>query len=485
MTKRKSIILLIIAVVIVISTVIVIRVNLSTEKQKNVDDNSELFYVKETNSNTSFDEKKLKSATVYYNSITNSKVSLQDIEDAYTQKNDLYNDYLKVYNEYYVEAVRDSLDLIARREYDCFFYSELTEEQQGKIDNIFYAEQDLVNAYYNDDSIMLCDLKNSQQLEFYNEYKNPDYVINDENMEVSGINKMLLEYPNFHEEYADFSDEKILRLFHGREKNGSLEFDEDELAKYAFYYNLLTESDVSVEDLETACKEKNDLCYDYLGYEYWFLDGLEKSLKMISFYENQTAGYDISDIRHLEKIYLCLQEIVNDYYGDSRIMFYELSADKREELCKAYVDPTYLMNESIMGNASQIIGGTKISGHGLITYKSGNNVIIRHKRKNGEILIVEGKYKDIEGLSVGDYVEYSFHDNCNYSTNKYNGVQFEEIESQDKPKNFNEESYYAPEQAAKKNRMIDIGALIFGSACIVAMVVYFRKINNQIEEGNK
>ncbi len=485
MTKRKSIILFIIAAVIVISTVIVIRVNLSTEKQKNVDDNSELFYVKETDSNTSFDEKKLKSATVYYNSITNSKVSLQDIEDAYTQKNDLYNDYLKVYNEYYVEAVRDSLDLIARREYDCFFYSELTEEQQGEIDNIFYAEQDLVNDYYGVEEVKLYNLKNCQQLEFYNLYINPEYVINDANMEVSDSNKMLLEYPVFHEEYADLKDETKLRHFGGRDNKGEIEFDKHYLSISAFYYSLLTESDVSVEDLEIAYEKKNDLFYDYLGYDYWFHDGLEKSLKMISFYENQTADYDISDIRHLEKIYLCLQEIVNDYYGDSRIMYYELSADKREELCKAYVDPTYLMNESIMGNASQIIGGTKISGHGLITYKSGNNVIIRHKRKNGEILIIEGKYKDIEGFSVGDYVEYSFHDNCNYSTNKYNGVQFEEIESQDKPKNFNEESYYAPEQAAKKNRMIDIGALIFGGACIVAMVVYFRKINNQIEEGNK
>lgn len=485
MTRKKSIILLIIVVLIIISTGIVIRINLSAKNKKSVDANRELFYVNETDSKASFDEKKLKAATVYYNSITNNKVSLQDIEDAYTQKNGLYDDYLKVYNEYYVEAVRDSLDLIARREYDCFFYSELTEEQQGKIDNIFYAEQDLVNAYYNDDSIMLCDLKNSQQLEFYNEYKNPDYVINDENMEVIGINKMLLEYPNFHEEYADFSDEKILRLFHGRAKNGSLEFDEDELAKYAFYYNLLTESDVSVEDLETACKEKNDLCYDYLGYEYIYIDALEESLEMISFWENQTFVYDVEDIRKLEKTYLRLQEIVNDYYGDFRIEFFRLDDKQCQEVYEAYLNPEYEMDESIMGNSLEYYGNSEIRGHGLITYKKGNNVTLRHKQKNGEIQIIEGKYKDIEGLSEGDYVEYVFRGYGSYSSNKYNGIQFEAIESQDKPKNFNEESYYAPEQAAKKNQMIDIGALIFGSACIVAMVVYFRKINNQIEEGNK
>jgi len=480
--KRKSIILLI-SVLIIILTVIGIKLYFST-KNNTIDDNSEFFYAKEVDSKTSFDEKKLKSATVYYNSISDRNVSLQDIEEAYIQKNDLYKDYLDLYNEYYVEAVRDSLDLIARREYDCFFYSELTDAQKETVDNIFYSEQELVNAYYNDESIKLCDLKNNQQLEFYYAYTDSAYVINDAKMEVVDTNKMLLDYPYFHEEYADLSDEVKLRRFFGREKDGEIEFDEDELALSAFYYNLLTESDVTVEELERAYKEKNDLFYSYLGYDSLATDGLEKSMMMISFYENQSFLYEAEDIRKLEKKYMELQEMVTDYYGDARIMFYSLNVEQREEVYKAYLDSEYVMDDSIMGTSAEHYGSAMENGHGLITYKKGNNIVIRHKSQEGEIYTIEGKYKDIEGLSEGDYVEYVYHDHHNFSSNNtYTNVQFEGIEKQEKPKNFNVDSYYAQEHETKTNELLFYIVLTVWAACMIALLAVFLRIKR--EHANK
>ncbi|SDB57620.1 hypothetical protein SAMN02910298_02970, partial [Pseudobutyrivibrio sp. YE44] len=398
--KRKNIFLAMILFTIALISMVLIRYKNDSQGEMAEKSYDEFYYVLTDDSDVIFEEKKLKSAAVYYNLITDSSITENDLKNSFKNKDELYEDYIEKYNEYAVEAVRDALDLIARREFDCFFYSALSEKQQTAIENILYANQDLVDSYYGDKKVNIYDLSYAQQLEFYNLYCNPDYVIDDAKMDVAEVNWMLMDYPEIQSEWADISDEIIVGQFSGREVDSSIKFDEEELEYKAFNYNLDSESDVTVKDLEDACISRNDLCDDFLCVNLKNTKKIESTFFNLVFWEDNNKIWrdlDEKEKRDIEKIYLRAQEIVADYYFDRRVDFCQLSGEKQHEVYKACLDSEYQIDESIMGPRNYYSEKPKFVRRGTITYINGNNIVVENQHNEG-IKEYEGKYYDLSGL---------------------------------------------------------------------------------------
>ncbi|SDB56777.1 hypothetical protein SAMN02910298_02926 [Pseudobutyrivibrio sp. YE44] len=446
--KNKGLILVLLILVIIITAMVSVLfvVNREDRQSEPIEKNfDEFFYVATEDSDAILYDKKLKSAAVYYNLITGKSISKSDLKSAYKNKNELYKDYIKNYNEYSIEAVRDSLDLIARREFDCFFYSALTEEQQSTVDDILYSIQKLADSYYGEDKVYAFDLSYDQQLELYNLYLDSSYMLDEIRMKKSeDKNRMLVDCPTYYPEYVNLSEDVILRHFEGRKRDDKITFNEDDLEIDAFYYNLISESDVTVEDLENAYYERNELCYNFLCYEQNCCSEIENTLWNISFKEGQAVSFaegkdtfpklDKKGKREIEKIYLREQEIVADYYRDRRVMLYALSEAQKDEVYKAYVDPDYQMDSSVMGDRDLYSRNPKYVKHGVITYINGNNIVVENQHNEG-IKEYEGKYYDLSGLKEGDYVEMVFDDKLDsigFASHKYDGIQFIKIEVQEK-----------------------------------------------------
>lgn len=142
------------------------------------------FFIKYTDDEKSFKEDELKVQAFYFNMEYGKSYTLEDLENAYYERNALFYDYMDTYFEerYYPEELFDSLDIIVWEEYRTVF-SHLTSEEQDRVMEIYLEEQKLVTDYYGDSRIKLCKLEYMQQKEFYKMYNDASYVLDDKKME--------------------------------------------------------------------------------------------------------------------------------------------------------------------------------------------------------------------------------------------------------------------------------------------------------------
>jgi hypothetical protein len=142
------------------------------------------FYVIKSNDDISFYEYKLKAQALYLKIECEKDYSIEDLKNAYYEKNELFYDYLNDCGKKlcFPEELISSLDYICEFECDRLFMRVNPEEQDEAI-KIFLEEQRLVTDYYGDSRVKLYKLTYEQQMEFYKLYKDSSYVLDDKLME--------------------------------------------------------------------------------------------------------------------------------------------------------------------------------------------------------------------------------------------------------------------------------------------------------------
>ena len=186
--KNKKIFIIIFFLVLIISGAITYKAygyyqNLKREEYYN-EWADKYFFIKYTDDEKSFKEDELKVQAFYFNMEYGKSYTLEDLENAYYERNALFYDYMDTYFEvrYYPEELFDSLDIIVWEEYRTVF-SHLTSEEQDRVMEIYLEEHKLVLNYYGDSRIKLCKLEYKQQKEFYKLYNDASYVLDDKKME--------------------------------------------------------------------------------------------------------------------------------------------------------------------------------------------------------------------------------------------------------------------------------------------------------------
>ena len=144
------------------------------------------FFVLTYKDELAFDEVKLEIQAFYFELVCGKKYSVEDLKAAYVERNDLFYDYMDTFFQihYAPRELEYSLSNISLEEWNLFF-SSLTQEEKDIAKHIYIEEQKLVTDYYGDSRVKLYNLTEAQRLEFYNLYKNPNYVLDDELMETN------------------------------------------------------------------------------------------------------------------------------------------------------------------------------------------------------------------------------------------------------------------------------------------------------------
>lgn len=156
------------------------------------------FFVEKNDDEITFDEAEFKIQLLYFEVTYNKTYSLEELEKAYVDKNDLFYEYM--YNffdwKFAPKEMTYALNNICKQEFGEEYreFIKVSSTQQDLAEDIFREEQKLVVDYYGDSRIMLYKLTSEQQLEFYNLYVDPSYVLDDAMMETdepfSGWKKM-------------------------------------------------------------------------------------------------------------------------------------------------------------------------------------------------------------------------------------------------------------------------------------------------------
>ena len=220
------------------------------------------------------------------------------------------------------------------------------------------------------------------------------------------------------------------------DKDGSeITFDETELKVQTLYFEMEYGKKYSTEDLKTAYFEKNDLFYEYMrDFSYWLYapDEVEYALNRICRIEFgdefKMISPELQDIA--EDIYRKEQQLVTDYYGDSRIMLYKLTRDQQMELYNLFKDPSYVLDDKLMETTEPFTGHTKQTEKNLtVTKIEGNTITLEEDYYGGTTVTYIGTFQKTIDFEVGDVVNVEFYF-YKYELHKYYDVQFEEIEKE-------------------------------------------------------
>lgn len=252
-----------------------------------------------------------------------------------------------------------------------------------------------------------------------------------------GINKFQEYY-----QYRQYLNNSADNLFCVTEYSGEVVFNEYELKVYALYTNLKYGKDYTLEDLESAYFERNDLFYDYMNCFYKWDYVPEELFRALDYIAGDKWGDYFRYVTSEEQdeaieIYIAEQKLVTDYYGDSRIKLYKLTYEQQMEFYKLYNDSSYVLDEKLMETNEPFGGKTKqIEEHLVIKKIEGDTITLFQKENDGTKIKYVGTYKNANEFEVGDVVCVEFYfcsfdggGGFGYNCMYYN-VQFEKIEKE-------------------------------------------------------
>lgn len=282
-----------------------------------------------------------------------------------------------------------------------------------------------------------------------------------------------------------YQKEYLYRFFAHKEGDDVI-FYEPGLLMYLSGYNLYTNSDASLEELEESYYSRNELFDNYISvFALIKPDNIKETFSDISERELGKSYFDISldEAKKINDIFLDQQSLVTDYYGDSRILLYNLSDEQQEEFYKKYEDSSYVIEDSVMETTEPYTGHKHREFQGIVKEINGNEVVIR-VLDGKRICQYSGIYDDIS-FDIQDYVAFDFYffkTGIEEKTgSEWTGVEFENIKKIDKPKNFDIDAYYADEYKMKRERIIKFLIVVFYSFGIVVSIVYFSKLEKRID----
>ncbi len=219
-------------------------------------------------------------------------------------------------------------------------------------------------------------------------------------------------------------------------------FSEYELKAQALYFNLKYGKDYTLDELENAYFERNDLFYDYMD---TFSKGEFVPKEMIWSLDYITGDKWGDCFKYVTpeeqdeaiEIYIAEQKLVINYYGDSRINLYKLTYEQQMEFYKLYNDSSYVLDDKLMETNEPCSGKIQqIEKHLVIKKIEGDTITLFQKENDGTKIKYVGTCKNANEFEVGDvvWVEFYF---CSFDGGggfgydcKYYNVQFENIEKE-------------------------------------------------------
>ncbi|SHH94909.1 hypothetical protein SAMN02745229_01295 [Butyrivibrio fibrisolvens DSM 3071] len=255
------------------------------------------------------------------------------------------------------------------------------------------------------------------------------------------IQKGIIKLQEYYQ-YRHYLNNSADDLFCVAEYSGEVVFNEYELKVYALYTNLKYGKDYTLEDLETAYFERNDLFYDYMNCFYkwdYVPDELFRALDYIAGdrWRDRFRYVTSEEQDEAIDIYIAEQKLVTDYYGDSRIKLYKLTYEQQMEFYKLYNDSSYVLDDKLMETNEPFSGKIQqIEKHLVIKKIEGDTITLFQKENDGTKIKYVGTCKNANEFEVGDvvWVEFYF---CSFDGGggfgydcKYYNVQFEKIEKE-------------------------------------------------------
>ncbi|SDB26064.1 hypothetical protein SAMN02910298_01323 [Pseudobutyrivibrio sp. YE44] len=244
-----------------------------------------IFWAYREDSDIKFHENGLLINLCYYNYFTGKDVSIEELEDVYLQENEmfrfsknneLYDDYVDSIHRIHSEDldnIEKAFNNLALKEKEESYF-DLSFDDACSIRDIYLKQQELVSNYYSNDRIMLCNLTEEQQEEFYKLYKDSNYKIDDSIMKT---NEPFSEYKHYEYEglITEIKKDKVsINVFDGKKVISysgtcrNIHVKEGDYVYFDFYlFTLGTETEWTGIEFEHIDKKKRPADFDEKNYK--------------------------------------------------------------------------------------------------------------------------------------------------------------------------------------------------------------------------